>query len=172
MTRVAVIGNAAGGKSTMAFRLGKALGIPVYPLDKLQWQPGWVQSPKDKFDREHEELIGLDCWIIDGFASWDSIERRFDAADTIILVDLPLWVHYLWALKRQFMCIFRPRPNFVEECPMLPMTWQLLKMIWRIHRLSRPRLIEMVNARSENQKVFHIRSARQLRQFMESYCKS
>ena len=36
MTRVAVIGNAGGGKSTMCRKLGQALDIAVYPVDKIQ----------------------------------------------------------------------------------------------------------------------------------------
>ena len=170
MTRIAVIGNAGGGKSRMAARLGDALDIPVYPLDKLQWRPGWVACPADEFDQQHDDLIQRDRWIIDGFATWDSIERRFDAADTIILVDHPLWVHYWWAIKRQFMCIFRPRPDFVENCPMLPKTWVLLKMIWHINKNSLPRLIEMIHAKRGRKKVFHIRSPKQLRRFVKNHC--
>jgi hypothetical protein len=50
-----------------------------------------------------------------------------------VYVDLPLWIHYWWAAKRQFPCLFRPRPNFVPGCPMLPKTWALAKMMWWIH---------------------------------------
>lgn len=170
MTRVCVIGNAGGGKSTLCKKLGKAKGLPVYALDKLQWNRGWIPTEPAEFERRHEELLSRERWIIDGFASWRSIERRFEAADTIIFVDLPLWVHYWWAAKRQFMTIFRPRPDFPEGCPMLPMTSQLMKMIWRIHRRDRPRLLSLTEGYRPEKRVFHIRSPRALRRFVNKHC--
>jgi len=73
MTRVAVIGNAGGGKSTLCARLGKALQLPVYPIDKIQWKPGWVAASREEFNRQHDELLALDRWIIDGWGPWDAI---------------------------------------------------------------------------------------------------
>ncbi len=40
MTRVAIIGNAGGGKSTMARKLAAARGLPYFAVDKFQWRPG------------------------------------------------------------------------------------------------------------------------------------
>lgn len=68
MTRVAVIGNASGGKSTLSRALGAALVLPVYSIDKLQWKPGWRHMPSADFEREHNTLIARDRWIIDGWA--------------------------------------------------------------------------------------------------------
>ncbi len=135
-----------------------------------QWKPGWTPTPQEEFDRRHDELLRRDRWIIDGFASWRSIERRFEAADTIILVDHSLWVHYWWAIKRQFMCLFRPRPDFVVGCPMLPRTGKLLRMIWYIHRRLRPQLIGLVKKYRNEKWVYHIKSPRELREFIVLHC--
>lgn len=168
--RVLIIGNAGGGKSTLAKRLSRAKGLPLHHLDQLQWNPGWVATPLDEFHRLHDKLVATEYWIIDGFATWESIERRFEAADTIIFVDHPLWVHYWWAVKRQAKCVFRPRPEFVEGCPMLPMTGKLLKMIWQVHRDARPRLLAFVRRFGSGRHVYHIRSPRQLRRFAAAHC--
>lgn len=168
--RITVIGNAGGGKSTMAKLLGAAKGLPLYHLDALQWNPGWKLTPQEEFDRRHDELLRRERWIIDGFASWTSIQRRFEAADTLILVDHPLWVHYWWAIKRQFMCLFRPRPDFVEGCPMLPMTGKLLWMIWDIHWWRRPQPIDLVNSYRNDKWVYHIKSPRELGEFVALHC--
>jgi adenylate kinase family enzyme len=48
MTRVAVIGNAGGGKSTMCRKLSKALDIEWFPIDRIQWKPRW--TPASYFD--------------------------------------------------------------------------------------------------------------------------
>jgi hypothetical protein len=41
----------------------------------------------------HATLLGYDEWIIDGFESIKLAWERFEAADTLIHVDLPLMVH-------------------------------------------------------------------------------
>ena len=170
MTKVALLGNAGGGKSTLCKALGQAKGLPIYQLDKLQWNPGWVATPKDKFDAQHDSIIEQEKWIIDGVASLESIERRLEAADTIIFIDHPLRVHYWWAAKRQFMCVFRTRPDFVEGCPMLPKTLELVKMIWQIHKYIRPTLLDLINIHSQGKQVFHIRSPKELAQFRSVQC--
>ncbi len=170
MTRVSVIGNAGGGKSTLCEKLGKAKSLPVYALDQLQWNRGWVPTPSHIFKQKHDEILAKEKWIIDGFASWETIESRFEKADTIIFIDHPLWVHYWWASKRQFMSIFHPRPKFPSGCPMLPMTKQLFKMIWYIHKEIRPRLISLIQEyKKEGRSVIHIKSPKELNEFINEY---
>lgn len=141
----------------------------MYPIDQLQWQPGWVPTPIDEFTRRHTDLITQERWIIDGWGPWDAMAARFQAADTIILVDHPVYVHYWWAMKRQFMTLFRPRPDGPHGCPMLPMTWQLLKMIWHIQTDARPQLLHLVDSFRNEKRIIHIRSPRELRQFIQQY---
>ena len=170
MTRISVIGNAGGGKSTICRKLSKVLDIPLFPIDKIQWKPGWVAASYNEIRTNHEQILANERWIIDGWGSFDIIETRFQASDTIIFIDLPLTVHYWWAIKRQFSCIFKPRIDGPEGCPMLPMTWPLLKMIWNIHFHQRPLLLELVNNYRTDKKVFHIKTIKGLRLFTETYC--
>ena len=170
MTRVAIIGNAGGGKSTLCAQLGRARNLPVYPVDKLQWRPGWVPVQAEEFHQRHEELLQRDCWIIDGWGPMPDIEARFQAADTIIFVDHPLVIHYWWSIKRQIKSLLRPDSiDGPEGCPMLPMTGKLMKMIWSIHRQARPQMLQLVNELRETKQVFHIRSPRELRTFLSTH---
>lgn len=170
MTRISVIGNAGGGKSTICRKLSKKYNIPLFPIDKIQRKPGWTPTPYNEIKTNHDQILTHEKWIIDGWGSFDLIESRFQASDTIIFIDLPIAVHYWWAIKRQFSCIFKPRIDGPEGCPMLPMTWPLLKMIWHIHFNLRPNLLELVNRFQENKKVFHITSKKELRLFIQQYC--
>jgi adenylate kinase family enzyme len=172
MTRIAVIGNAGGGKSTMCRKLSKALNIPLYPVDQIQWKPGWVPASHEEIKSQHDYILSEERWIIDGWGPFDLIEARFSAADTIIFVDHPLVIHYWWSLKRQFACIFAPRPDGPEGCPMLPMTWPLLKMIWNINYQARPRLLDLINSFCDTKQVFHITSPKELQSFVSRYCLS
>ena len=57
MQRIAIIGNAGGGKSVLARKLGELLNCPVYPFDDLQWQPGWILTPAEVIQTIHSEWI-------------------------------------------------------------------------------------------------------------------
>ena len=39
-------------------------------------------------------FLRLDEWIIDGFGNVASAWERFAVADTLIYIDLPLWIYY------------------------------------------------------------------------------
>ncbi|WP_282606639.1 flagellar protein FlaR [Pelagibius sp. Alg239-R121] len=168
MTRVAVIGNAGGGKSTLCREISAALRLPYHPIDKMQWLPGWVLVSEDVFHDRHEVLIAQDRWVIDGFGPWPDIERRFDRADTIIFVDHPFWRHLFWATKRQIRSIFFGRSDGPDGCPMLPVTLKLYRMMWRLHREMRPKLLTAIQARSADRRIVHIRSLQELARFRQT----
>ena len=66
MQRIAVIGNAGGGKSGLCRKLGRALDIPLFPIDKIQWEPGWVAAPYDEIKAKHDRILAQEKWILDG----------------------------------------------------------------------------------------------------------
>jgi adenylate kinase family enzyme len=45
MKKVAVFGNAGGGKSTLARRVAELTQLPLYPLDAIQFKAGGVKVP-------------------------------------------------------------------------------------------------------------------------------
>jgi adenylate kinase family enzyme len=47
MRKVAVFGNAGGGKSTLSKQLSEIAGLPLYVLDKLQYQPEGIEVPHE-----------------------------------------------------------------------------------------------------------------------------
>jgi adenylate kinase family enzyme len=167
MNRIAVIGNAGGGKTTLCRKLGAALGIPVYHIDMIQWKPGWQHATRAEFDAQHEPILLQDSWIIDGFGPFDAIEKRFRLADTIIFVDFPLRIHYWWSMKRQIKCLFIPRDDVPENCPMIPKTGELIRIMWRVHTEFRPVIMNMIDSIREGKQVVHLRSPRELRAFLK-----
>jgi hypothetical protein len=169
MTRIAVIGNGGGGKSTMCRQLSRALNIPSHSIDNIQWKPGWQRASDEEFQEKHEQILAQETWIIDGFGPMEAIQQRFELADTLIFVDHPLYIHYWWAAKRQFMSIFRGYPGGPEGCSLLPVTRRMFQTIRYVHYHMRPQLVAMIETFRENKRVIDIRSPREMRVFMQQY---
>ena len=168
MTRIAVIGNAGGGKTTLCASLGRKLNLPVHTVDLVQWKPGWVAAEPSEVAAAQAAWLAGSGWIIDGFGPWELIVERFGAADTLIFVDLPLYVHYWWAAKRQIKSIFQPRPDLPPDCPMLPMTRRLLAVMWYVHTRLRPQIIGLLMTHRQDKQIIHLRSAEAIRRFLAS----
>ncbi len=168
MQRIAIIGNSGGGKTTLSKQLSQHYNLPLHIIDLLQWQAGWVPTPKSEFDLLHANLIAGEHWVIDGWGNWEALETRFSRADTIVFVDFPLYIHYWWSLKRQVKYLFRPREDLPPDCPMLPMTWQLLKLIWHVHYQMRPKLIDRLQTHKNTTNLIWLRSPRERKMFMET----
>lgn len=160
--KITSIGNAGGGKSTLCRALSKKLNIPLYPIDHIQWKPGWIRTSEEEFSHKHTELLQHDKWIIDGFGPWEHVEHRLREADTIIFIDLPLYMHYWWATKRQIKCLFKSRVGGPPGCPMLPVTIRLYTMMWHIHKDLRPKILNLLYEYGSIKNIVHIKTARQL----------
>ena len=97
--RIAVIGPVASGKTTFAARLGSILGLPVIDLDDHYWR----QSPlptDGEWVAKHSELISGERWIISG--DYRAVaEPRFQAADTVVWLDLPRLKCLYWVTLRK-----------------------------------------------------------------------
>ncbi len=140
MERSVILGNTAGGKSTLARRLAATRNLPHVEIDALYWQPDWSLAPAEDYQRAHAEAVAGARWIIDGGGDLPSIEARLDRATEIILIDLPLWVHYWRAAERQFAwatgTLDHPPAGGVD----MPPTGRLFEIIWTVDQEWMPRL--------------------------------
>lgn len=114
--KIAIVGNTASGKSTLAVLLGKKLGLPVYHLDKYLWRPGWVRVPEAEFTHDHDLLLQHTAWIIDGVAYFSALKKRLLEADVIIYFKLNPTVCKKRALIRMKEEEMRPNP-YTNGCP-------------------------------------------------------
>ena len=126
MKKVAIFGNAGGGKSTLAKRLAERTGLPLYPLDLIQFRAGGGEVPHDEYLRAHAALLRQDEWIIDGFGSVASAWERFSRADTLVYIDLPLITHARWVTKRLIKGLFVTPEGWPANPPMWSSTIEQL----------------------------------------------
>ncbi|MEG5032628.1 adenylate kinase [Microcoleus sp. AT3-D2] len=168
MKKVAVFGNAGGGKSTLSKRLSEIKGLPLYPLDKIQYQSGGAEVPNEEYKRTHEKILATDRWIIDGFGCRETVWLRLNEADSLVFVDLPLYVHFWWVTKRLMTGKFIPPEGWPEKSPILKSSINSYRVLWLCHKYLTPRYREYVDRAQNTKSVCHIRSTEEISQFFES----
>jgi adenylate kinase family enzyme len=176
MKRVAVFGNAGAGKSTLARRLAELTGLPLYTLDTIQFWAGRYRPeekdggrvPHDEYLTIHADILKRDRWIVDGYDSVASAWARFDAADTLVYIDLPLLTHYRWITKRLVKGLFRNPEGWPENSPVWRSTLDSYRVVWRCDRRLTPKYRQLVATASSDKRVHHLRSPTEIRSFLES----
>lgn len=167
MKKVAVFGNTGGGKSTLSKRLSDITGLPLHILDKIQYQSGGVEVPQEEYKRIHEKILLTERWIIDGFGCMETLWIRLNEADTLIFVDLPLYVHFWWVTKRLIIASFKPPEGWPENSPILKSSLTSYRVLWLCDKYLTPKYREYVKQTQNTKSVYHIRSIKQISQFFE-----
>jgi adenylate kinase family enzyme len=158
MKRVAVFGNAGGGKSTIARRLANLTRLPLYPLDMIQFRPGGGEVPREEYLRAHADLLRRDEWIIDGYGCISTAWERFAKADTLVYVDLPLFTHHWFVTKRLIKGLFVTPEGWPEGSPMWGSTMNSYKVLWLCHYRLTPRYRQLVADVAASKRVHHVKS--------------
>lgn len=163
MKRAVIFGNSGGGKSTLARRLGSAWQCPHVEIDGLLWQPGWQLTPVETYNAEHARLIAGESWIIDGLGRLDSILARLARATDIVLVDMPLWVHFWLAAERQIQWATGAIRNPPAGLAGMPSTEALFRTIWEVNQTWMPEIRRIVALEEQRGKrVFRLGSVADL----------
>jgi hypothetical protein len=143
MLRVVIIGNAGGGKSTLARKLAERRGLRHFEIDCLLWQDGWVLTPEDVYTRQHREMIQEDEWVIDGLGRRESIAERISRATEIILIDMPLWMHFWLAAERQIAWVSGALDHAPGGIAQMPRTEDLFRTISEVDQTWMPGIREL-----------------------------
>jgi adenylate kinase family enzyme len=172
MKRVAVFGNSGAGKSTLARRLAELTGLPLYPLDLIQFKPGGGLVPHDEYLRVHADILERPAWIIDGFGCAQSAWQRFAAADTLIYPDLAMSTQWWWVTKRFLKGLFANPEGWPENSPLWSSTLQCYRTLTLCERHMAPKYRQLVIDAAATKQVHHLRSPRQVRDFLDTVAKS
>ena len=96
--RIQVLGSSCSGKSTLAARLAKTLGVPFVELDALNWESDWVglsETNPDELERRLRHATSGDRWVVAGTYSAFSEPVFWQRLQTVVFLDLPL-AQLLW----------------------------------------------------------------------------
>ncbi len=168
MKKVAVFGNAGGGKSTLSKRLAELTGLPLVALDLLKYKPGGREVPDEEYQAIHQEILQQDQWIIDGYGSLDTVWERLEVADTLVYVDLPVFQHYWWVTKRFLKGFFIPPESWPKDSPLLKGTLNSYYTVWLCHKKLTPKYREYVNQAKGTKQVFHLQSPQDVKKFYQT----
>jgi adenylate kinase family enzyme len=89
MKKIAVFGKPGSGKSTLSRDLASATGIQLHQLDSILYKKNGEQIDRKAFVEAHENILSSARWIIDGLGPMALFNKRLEAADTLIYIDLP-----------------------------------------------------------------------------------
>ncbi len=147
--KILVIGNACSGKTTLSRLLSRQSQIDVTYVDSIQFDKDLNVKPyKETTEILNRIMAQNHQWIIDGFGPLDNLIERFNQADHIVMIDLPVWRNYYWAIKRQFTNLIKiarsELPTGSNERS-FHHTVKLFKSIHQIHNKMRPELLRILN---------------------------
>ena len=169
MKKVAVFGNAGGGKSTLSKRLADLTGLPLVALDLVKYTPGGGEISDEEYQAAHASLLQQDQWIIDGFGSLNTVWKRLDAADTLVYVDLPVMQHYWWVTKRFLQGFWVPPESWPDNSPLLKGTLNSYTTVRLCHQKLTPRYRAYVQTAAATKQVYHLRSPKEIETFYQCF---
>ena len=168
MKRVAVFGNAGGGKSTLARQLAAITGLPLHVIDQLQFKEGGAAVSHNEYLKLHRDLLAQENWIIDGYGDTTTVLERCSEADTLIHIDLPLPIHYWRVTKRLIKGLFANPEGWPKDSPLWSSTISSYRVIPRCNRYLTPRYRQLVIEMAASKRVAHLRSPREMTEFLNN----
>ena len=166
MARILIIGNAGGGKSVLARKLAAKRGLPYREIDAIVWKPGWVMAPQEEYDAAHAALIADESWVLDGLGWTHSLPARFVRATEIIMIDMPIWMHFWLAAERQFQWAHGKLENPVAGIAEMPTTRDMFQSLWETDQEMVPEIRHLTDeAERQGKPVTRIGSVEELDRF-------
>ncbi|MGF1591091.1 MAG: adenylate kinase [Pleurocapsa sp.] len=166
MKKVAVFGNTGAGKSTLSKKLAEITDLPLYALDKIQYKSGGEEVKYQDYRQIHNQILKSDKWIIDGYGCKDTLWSRLKAADTLIYIDLPLFIHFVWVSKRLIKGLFNNPEGWPENSPVFKSSFNSYRTLIVCHRVLTPKYREYVGQTDEVKNIYHLKSIKSIAQFI------
>ncbi|CAM3947569.1 ATPase AAA [Pseudomonas reidholzensis] len=167
MQRIVILGNAGSGKSTLARAIGKRLALPVIHLDRLFWEPGWVEPDAEAFRSRVRHAVAPDAWVCEGNYARRTFDLRLPGADLVIWLDTPRATCLRRVVLRSVLN--KPRPDLADGCrEKLDRAFlTFLKFVWSFDREYRPGIEAKRLATAPEVPVIHLNGVPEVAQFVQ-----
>ena len=112
-------------------------------------------------------MIQGEGWIMDGLGQRASVPSRLARATEIILIDMPLWMHFWLAADRQIAWATGNLNNAPGGIAEMPPTKALFQSIWDVEQTWMPEIRTLCKAEAANGKsIIQLRSVDELTAFL------
>ena len=133
-------------------------------LDKLYWQAGWIEPPKNQWQNKVEELLKNDSWIMDGNFG-GTMELRLKYCDTAIFLDLSPAICLYRVLKRRLKYRNTNRPDMTEGCNE-KVDLEFLGWVWNYRKAKKPKVEQMLKRVENEKRVIRLKSPKEVEDFL------
>jgi len=171
--RVVVYGTTGSGKTTVAARIAQYLDVPHIELDAVFWLPDWKEKPAEEFKSEVSALLERyrDGWVCDG--NYQLLrEITLPRADTVVWLWLSFRVVFWRLLKRTVRRAWTKEPLWGTNRESLRQAFfsrdSLLLYAVTSRRRHRRSINQSLKEVSHQAKVYELRSAKQVEEFLGS----
>jgi adenylate kinase family enzyme len=166
--RIAVIGNAGSGKSTVARKIQTVCGLPLHHLDTYFWKSNWTHPNRDEYKIVHDALCDQPEWIIEGtnLSLW---EHRKNRAEIIIILKIPRFLCIRRILKRTWMYYGKQGPGSAHGCNER-FNWRFLKFlgwVWEFESKYLVKITELVESYQQTKKIYVLSSQHEIDTFLD-----
>lgn len=165
--KIAIIGCAGSGKTTLSLHMQKFFNLPVIHLDKHYWKPNWQMPDFSEFYSIHYDLCQEPSWIMDGMYV-RALLPRIMHADMIIFLDMPRYIciwRMLWRLARNRGKV---SASGAHECPER-FDFNFLKFVWHFNKRFRDKILFMIKDFESEKPVYILRSVQEVKSFLEQF---
>jgi len=167
MRKIAVFGKPGSGKSTLSKKLASVTGIKLHALDSILYKKNGDQIDRKTYDKEHENILSSDSWIIEGFGPIESFNKRLDVADTLIYIELPYAVSYWFVTKRFFKGLIVKPEGWPDGSSVLKGTLESYKVLKICPKFWDDNFMHKLEKISTNKSLYVIRSISELNSFVD-----
>jgi len=166
MKKIAIFGKPGGGKSTLGKQFSIETGIDLYPLDSIEYNKDGNRVDDEIYKEHHNKIIASDSWIIDGLGTIESFNSRLEAADTLIYIDLPYYIHYWWVTKRFIQGIFKTPEGWPKNCSIFKGTKQSYKVLKICPKFWNDALLNQLKSLTNDKSLYVIKTPQELNSFI------
>lgn len=165
--RIAIIGSAGSGKSTLSQKLHVILGLPLYHLDKYFWKPNWEHPNLEDYKKIHDDLCDQEKWIMDGI-NLRCLEYRIERAQVIIFLDMPRYLCIWRVAQRSFKYWGKEIPTNAAGCRVRIDfdLFRFLRWIWDFKNNYHPHIIELLEHYKDTKEIYIVRDSHEVQELL------